>query len=105
MPVSYTHLDVYKRQALILLQAGISAGTLLQLSELAARVVEPLFGQAQVELAESDDQIVDRRQAVLLAALAADQQNQKKRKTTENERLHQNESRIVQKTRNHTGLR
>src|SRR5690606_4604261 len=89
--------------ALVLLQACVAAGALLQRVELVARVVETLFGQAQVELTEGKDQIIDRRQAVLLRVLAAgQQQNQKKRKTTKSERLHDNASRIVQKTRNHT---
>ena len=59
--------------ALVLLQACVAAGALLQRAELAARVVETFFGQAQVELTEGDDQIVDRREAVLLAALATGQ--------------------------------
>lgn len=59
--------------ALVLVQTGIAAGALLQCAELAARVVEAFFGQAQVELTEGDDQIVDRREAVLLAALATGQ--------------------------------
>lgn len=56
--------------ALVLLQTRVAAGALLQCAELAACVVEALFGQAQVELTEGDDQVVDRREAVLLAALA-----------------------------------
>ena len=59
--------------ALVLLQACVAAGALLQRAELAARVVETFFGKAQVELTEGDDQIVDRREAVLLAALATGQ--------------------------------
>ena len=59
--------------ALVLLQARVAAGALLQRAELAARIVETFFGQAQVELTEGDDQIVDRRETVLLVALATSQ--------------------------------
>lgn len=95
-----------RQLALVLLEACVAAGALLQRAELATRIVETLLGQAQVELAEGEDQIIDRRETLLLAALATDQQqNQQKRKTAKSERLHDYASRIVQKTRNYTGLR